>query len=227
MPSIKDAINTNLSGYIPVTAKLPVIATVPHVEKSNAFLRTVLPPFNSDPDTLRQFEDGSIVPKIRVMPLPVLSTTETTVVSSASSTSSSSSSSSSTTTKLLPKTAVLTTPLLPAGAFFAGNVQMAESFQLIAMNVTSPCEVRIYGTPTAQSNDSVRANDSPIPPEITANVITSVNIDTVPYQWAWQNVIGANQDSPQSSTIYITVVNNDPTMADAITVTLTYLPLET
>ena len=235
MPSLRDTIDNSvkLSNYVPVPVPSapPVIATQPAPAPENANMRFILPPFNTDPDSVRLFEGSA--PKIRIWPRPqqkagaaALTTTATghvTSTSSASAGASSSSSSSSSSTGNL--TVQVATGLLVTG--FQGSLTMSKSFQLISLTVSRPCEVRIYGTALAQAQDAYRPTGAPVPPEITSNIISCVTFDTAPYVWPWQNRCGANQSSPQTTTIYVSVINTDPTIQTPVTVTIVYLPLET
>lgn len=225
MPSIKDAINTDLSGYLP--AKPPVLSIVPANSYPAVNLRCPLPPFNADPDSLRQFENQTTGPRNRVWPLPQQSggASTTTTVTNVVSTSGSSSSS-STTVKLKATTVTLTTGLLIAGVNFQGFVNMSPSFQLLSLGVTGPCEVRMYGTMAAQFADVFRLTGAPVPAEVTPNIISCVSFDTAPYVWGWQNRCGANQANPQTSAIYVSVFNTIPAVETPVTVTIQYLPLE-
>lgn len=228
MPSIKEAVKTDLSKFSAMITKPPIMAAVPNLARVNSYLRCTLPPFNIDPDTLRQFENGSSTPKNRVMPLPQNSLSEGTVTEEGTSVSSSSSSGGSSSTNTLPpKSITVTTSLLAFGSAFVGSVGVAKSFQLLSVSANAVCEVRLYGTQLAQLHDQSRTNDQPVAPEITNNVISCVTFDTSPYTWPFQNIIGANQNNPQTTTLYVTVINTSPTTSAAITVTLQYVPLET
>jgi hypothetical protein len=228
MPSLKDAIaNAKLPNYVPAPAAPMAVAVQPPPASTNTNMRFILPPFNADPDSVRQFESNS--PKIRIWPRPQqtggTSTTKT-ATTNPFGTSSSSSSSSATVT-LLPKTAVFTTSILPAGSNYQTTVQLSKSFQLLTVTANVPCEVRIYGTQQAQIFDTPRPTGNPVPPEISQNIITCVTLNTSPFLWDWQNRVGANQDIPQTSAIYVTVFNVVPTSASPATVSIVYLPLET
>jgi hypothetical protein len=120
---------------------------------------------------------------------------------------------------------VLVTPILIPGGQFTKSVQMATSFQLLSVVASAICRIEIYGTASAQSQDIARAIDVPPPAGTLQNLISDVALDTVPYQWFYQNRIGANADHPQTPTIYITVTNIG-TIAAAITLTLQYVPIE-
>lgn len=226
MPSIQEMMGADLSKYKPAPeAPQPPVVTqmVTEKQRANPNLRCPLPPFNSNPDTLRQFETGDAMPKIRVIPLPVHSAAPPMRTAAVASSSSSGSSSTVIPTTITAKSVTLNTGTLTAGSSFTGSVQMAKSFQLLLMTSDSLCEVRIYGTAASQSFDQGRANGDPVPPEITTNIVTCVSFEDT-LSWDWQNRIGANQDNPQTSTIYISVFTDVDTTNIAVTVT--FLPLE-
>lgn len=225
MPPIKDAVRTDLSGYIPVPPAPPLLSIVPVNSGPAVNLRCPLPPFNADPDSLRQFENQGSGPKNRVWPRPQQNGTSTTTTVTSVITGSGSSSSSTST--LVSQSASVTTGLLIAGIPFQGFVTMAESFQLLNMNVNAPCEVRIYGTAQAQAIDVYRVTGAPVPPEVSANLISCVTFDTMPYTWGWQNRCGSNQSSPQTTSVYVSVFNTVPSSETPVTVNIQYLPLET
>jgi hypothetical protein len=104
---------------------------------------------------------------------------------------------------------------------------MAKSFQLLSLGASSPVEVRMYADPITQSGDAPRATDTAVPFEVVAGIITDVVFDTTPYQWNWQNRIGANAQSPQNASIYVSVINPSSAGISGATVTITYLALET
>jgi len=232
MPSLSDAIaNAKLPNYAPLPAAPMIVSVQPVLTPPTNNMRFILPPFNADPDSVRLFESNS--PKIRIWPSPQqkagISASATTALIDATlnAKSSSSSSSSSATITLASKTAVFTTNLLPSGSNYLTSLQLSKSFQLLSITANGPCEVRIYGTQQAQMFDAPRPTGNPVPPEITQNILTCVTLDTPPFLWGWQNRVGVNQDIPQTSTIYVTVFNIVPTSAAPVTVTITYLPLET
>jgi hypothetical protein len=244
MPSLSDTIanSKKLSSYTPVIAAPPVQSTIPQVQGPSTNLRFILPAFNSDPDTLRQFDNLSSSTKIRILPRPQPRGGKTIKITNASGTSTSTSGGSGGSGSggsggsgsggsgadaiLNPKTAVVTTGVLSLGMVAQTSIQMAQSEQLINMSANGPCEVRLYGTQTAQSFDASRPSGNPVQPEIAQNVITCVVLDTAPFLWPWQNRICANQDNPQTATIYVTVIGTNPLSGAPVTVTITYLPLE-
>jgi hypothetical protein len=243
MPTIAQSQAADLSMYAPVTNPLPVIPTMINNKLgSNSSIRCPLPPFNIDPDTLRQFEVGSQTPQIRVLPVPVQTGNTTTVIKSASgfigsvgtsaatasgSSSGGSGSGSSSSTNLTLKSVVLTTGSISVSGSFIGTVLMAKSFQLISLTTSQPCDVRIYGAANIQSFDATRAIDSPVPAEVSDNIIVDVIFDTLPFTWGCQSLVGSNQDVPQSTNVYVSVLNTGNTTLSPVQVTISYLPLET
>lgn len=196
--------------------------------KGNPFIRCPLPPFNANSDTLRQFDESGKIPTRRVIPLPVntavgggSTTNNTTVIQQGSGSSSGGS------TTLTAASVTFNVPALGPGATYTATVAMAKCSQLIALVSSTPVEVRIYADPVTQSGDLPRATDSPVPFETVAGIITDVVFDTVPYQWNWQNRICANAQAPQTSNIFVTVVNPSSAGISGATVTITYLALET
>jgi hypothetical protein len=233
MPSIKEMQGANLKGYTPSPApQPPVVAQTITGDrlKANPSIRCPLPPFNSDPDTLRQFENGTLSPKIRVLPLPPNSGSgggATTIVNNISTSGSSGGgTSTNTTTTLVASSVTPVTGLLIAGGVFTGTVQLAKSFQLLSISASAPCEVRLYGTAAAQAFDAARPLDAPVPPEVMSNLIVDVVLDTLPYFWPLQNITGANQDTPQSKTLYMSVFNLAGVPETNISVTIAYVPME-
>lgn len=227
MPSIRESMGADLTKYS--EARLPVMVQMVNDNKprANPFLRCPLPPFNSDPDTQRQFDTGTQSPKLRVIPLPALATTATTTASTATSSSSSSSTSVvPVATTLTAKSITIATPVLAPGGNFQTSIAAAKSFQLLGLTADARCEVRIYGTAIMQAFDAPRAEGDPVPAEIISNIVTCTSFDELPYTWAWQNRMGANQDTPQTVTLYVTVFNTSPTDASNVNIAISYLPLE-
>ena len=103
---------------------------------------------------------------------------------------------------------------------------MANSFQLLSAAANASCRIELYGTATAQVQDLARAVDVPPPAGTMQNLISDVALDTLPFQWFYQNRIGANADSPQKPTVYITVTNIGAATT-AYTLTFQFVRLET
>jgi hypothetical protein len=242
MPTIAQAQNADLSGYAPVS-NLPVTYEMVNNNKprANPAIRCPLPPFNLDPDTLRQFETGNSAPQIRVMPVPMQTGNSTTILngggfignagtsatgSGSGSGGSGSGGSGGSGSSLTLKSVVLTTGSIAVGGSFLGSVSMAKSFQLISLTTSQPCDIILYGTNAIQAFDATRAVDAPVPAEISDNIICDVIFDTTPFTWGCQNLCGANQDTPQSTNVYVTVKNTGNATLSPVQVTITYVGLE-
>jgi hypothetical protein len=195
----------------------------------NPFLRCALPPFNAGSDTLRQFNQNGKIPTRRVIPLPVSTTVggNVTNVTNTSVTQAGSSSGGSTVATLTARSVSINVPSLAPGGTFTAIAQTAKSFQLLQLSATAAVEVRLYGDTVTQGSDIIRLTDTAVPFEVTPGVITDVVFDTAPYVWTWQNRAGVNADSPQTSNVYVTVVNPSTVAATVNSVvTIMYLPLE-
>lgn len=196
----------------------------------NAFIRCPLPPFNATVDTLRQFNENGKIPTRRVIPLPVSAfsggsgnVTNTTVINQGGG----SSGGTTVPTKLVSAAVTLNVPALTPGGIFTATVTMAKSFQLLQLTSSAPLEIRIYGDAITQGGDVPRATDTAVPFETVPGVITDVVFDTAPFQWNWQNRIGANADPVQNTNIYVTVVNPSQIVGSASAIlSIQFLPLE-
>lgn len=229
MPSLQDTLKKRIEGYAPVSGTPsrptpPIEVGQQNKNNVNPTLRCPLPPFSAGPDSLRQFNENGQTPTFRVIPLPVStgfggSTTINTT------TETSSGSSGGTTSTLTAKTVTYTSPLLSAGAVAFTVLTLAKSYQLIAVSVSSPAELRLYGAASSQAADAGRGLDSPVPAEVLNNMVTDIALDTVPYAWTWQNSLGVNTNNPQTTAAYLSIFNIGLSAA-RITVTLAYLPLE-
>jgi hypothetical protein len=231
MPPLKDMLASRNPDVVMPGRKLeippPVALPGQGTFRSTPHIRSPLPPFNAQIDTLRQFNEGNTSsPRKRVIPLPssvgvgnaVTTVSNTTIISSSSG-------GGSTTPTLAARTVVATTPILSAGAISTQTITMAKSFQLIAAVANVQCEFRLYGSPGAQSNDSSRVTDAPIPAEVFNGMITDLVFDTPPYAWNFQNITGVNADDPQDTHAFLTVINTSGSSAQ-IQITLVFLPLE-
>lgn len=232
MPTLNDMTQKSLSGFQAVeNPKTPPPASVPGaVLGGNRYLRCPLPPFNSSPDVLRQFNESGKVPATRVIPLPVATTlgTGTTIFNGTSSSSGSGGSGGVVPTpSLAPVTTTLSIPILVSGGSYSTIIQLAKSYQLQSVTSNQPVEIRLYASKNAQISDSPRLTDTAPPFETTVNLITDVVLDTAPYLWTWQNRVAVNADSPQTLNAYVTVFNPAGHSVSAATLTLLYIPLVT
>jgi hypothetical protein len=237
MPPLSELLKTQSMAGFSAIENPPTITPPPPGPQGamlgiNPYLRCPLPPFSATTDTLRQFNESGIVPARRVIPLPIsASTGNSTSVSEVTETSGSSTSgggsSTTPTSSLTASSVTLNIPSLGAGASFVSNVKLAQSYQLLQVTSTQPIEFRLYGTNAAQVADQTRSTDSPVPFEVYSGLATDIVFDTAPYVWSWQNRIGANSDSPQTTNGYVTIINPSSGNLSAGTVTIRFLALET
>jgi hypothetical protein len=194
----------------------------------NPYIRCPLPAFNAGSDTLRQFNESGKVPARRVIPLPIQTVAggNATVINRANVTSQSGGGGGTVpVTPAVPKTTTISVGTLFPGGIAVLAVDGAKLAALMIVTSTDLCEVRIYGDPSTQANDVPRVTDTAPAFEVTQGLVADVVLDTLPLQWNWQNRIFVNQDSPQTATFYVTVLN--PTLGSVTpVVTITFLPLE-
>jgi hypothetical protein len=167
---------------------------------------------------------GGLVPQFRAplaAPTNAQTTTGTTTTIATSTTSSS-----STTTNNPPvaQSASTTTPIIIAGNQFTGTILLAKSFLLYKLAVNAACRVRLYATAAAQSGDLTRPLTIPVGLGTEQGIISDVEMDAAGV-WFYENTVGSNGDTPQSNVIYLTVTNLSG-VNQAITATLTYVPLQ-
>ena len=228
MPALKDVLTKGLpEGYIPVenapTAP-PATSPVDDAQFSSPTVRCPLPPTNADADSLRTFQKGSSTPQFRVMPLPPQTGGSITVTEGGSSSSSGGSGGG---TAISAATTVSITVNIPANGATITSIAATQSFQLLSISTNAPCCVRLSGNAAAQDTDSSRVIDAPVPAELTQNIIIDLVFDTAPYFWTTQNIVGVNADSPQGTTLYVTVLNPNAVAISNLTVYVTYVPVET
>jgi len=246
MPPLEQALHKDRAGFVDAPVQQMPRLTIPppvNLPGQGTFwntpsIRSPLPPFNAQIDSLRQFPDGTTdVPKRRVIPLPAALQNAGTsltakqlaalnsLVISGSSSGSSSGGGSSTTVSLTAKTVVYSSPLLAPGGVDSQTIVMAKSFQLIAAVASLPCCFRLYGSSASQGSDSSRPPDSPVAAEIANNMVIDGIFDTAPLNMTFQNIVGVNASSPQTTSMFITGINTG-TSAASFSVTLVFLPLE-
>lgn len=229
MAILSEALTANLKGYEPVEINHRL--TPPALDRDlqptfNPMIRCPLPPISSTPDSLRQFYTGGVVPQMRILTPPnIVPGSGGTFIESTAVIAPTVVSASSASTKLSATQKAITTTVLNPNDVFAGSLLLAKSFQLLQITANSACRVQLYGTALAQTLDLSRGLDTAITAGVFQNIISDVVLDTAPFQLPYQNRIGANGDSPQSSSIYISITNLD-IASDVITVTISFVPLE-
>jgi hypothetical protein len=128
-----------------------------------------------------------------------------------------------------PNAAISTfsTGSLASGSIANGTVTMAKTFALLHVQVSAAARVRLYINSAARTADASRSNQVPPTPGTQSGIITDLYLDTSD-KWTWQMTpiaIGYNWDVTQSTTIYYAVTNIGSS-SENITVTLTYVPME-
>jgi len=230
MPPLKTRLRSmSPEGYAAqeeLPASLPKLKDPGRVLGGNPFIRCPLPPFNSSPDVLRQFEENGKVPTRRVIPLPISTVAGgSTTINNNTTVVNNSSTSGSTEVSLIAKTVTLNAPSLAPGDAAMASITVSKVAILMILGSSDLCEVRIYGDPLSQAADVSRLTDSAPLFEVTSGLVTDVVLDSTPLSWNWQNRVYVNQDSPATTNLYITVLN--PTEGTVTpSVTITYLPLE-
>lgn len=232
MPSLSQAINTDRSGYVPVTAS-PQASLPPAADlqpTSNPMIRCPLPPiFEAQPDSLRQFYVGGQVPQTRLL----------SAVTTAIGGGGSGGNAVVTTTVITPSggvvpppppivaqsTAITTTVLAPNQQFVGTLNAVSLSFQLLNITSNVPARITIYGTAFAQTGDLSRGVDQPPPAGTTQGIITDIVLDTAPLSWQFQDRIGSNGEVPQKPEAFVTITNLSGA-AVPVTITLQFVPLE-
>lgn len=237
MPSLAKMLQTqSLPGFEATDNKMPTSPPPASVEGSqvglNPYLRCPLPPFSTTIDTIRQWNMTGKNPVMRVIPLPVQqgaggSAVNVTNVSTTASSSGGGTAPVVPPTPLTPATVVFNVPFLAPGATYQTSVKMSRSFQQLQLQATQPVEVRMYSNPVTQVIDIARVTDIAVPFDTIEGVLTDIVFDQYPFQWEWENRIGANADNPQTTNVYFTVVNpSQTTGVNPSVVTVIYQPLE-
>jgi hypothetical protein len=211
----------------PVAA--PPVSTQPGL---NPVLRCPIPPiWQTTPDSLRQFYNTGGVPQMRMFTPPINSSTSGTVINNnyasniasvASGGGGGGGGGGGSTTTLSVSQTVMQTTLMPPGRTFVGSLTMSRVFQLLSVATNGACRMQLYGTALAQTGDFARDMDVPLQAGVVQDVITDLVLDTSPYQWDFQDRVGANNDSPPTSRVYITITNLSVAPA-TVTITLSYV----
>lgn len=237
MPSLADTIRpaggtrVNSSDVPQAQPNKPDIASQP---SGLQWTRSPVPPISISPDSVNLFQNSGIVPQYRVMStLPLFTETEATGNVTVTNTvgGSGGSSSSSTTVVTTPVSALSTafvTPVINQGSPYQASFQIARSFVLLSVTVSSPARVEFYSTANARTSDASRSVDQPIVLGAPNSLIADLNL-MQPAEASWTMspaALGANGDTPTSATIYVTVTNQTPS-SQPITVSIVYFPLET
>jgi hypothetical protein len=197
------------------------------------FSRCPVPPISISPDSVNQFQNTGTVPQDRLISVTPLFTQQEVTGSISNTTNVSVSgksislSGTSGTTVTSATAAVVTNPI-SYGETAALSIQMAKSYLIYRVAVTSPARVRIYSTPGTQSSDAGRASSTPVVLGASTGVIGDLYLASSSESiWMCSPAItGFNGDDPQAATVYVSVTNLAQTTTP-ITVSFFYLPFET
>jgi hypothetical protein len=233
MPPLSVLLGTqSLKGFEAVeNPPVPPMSKSEEQDMLNPYLRCPLPPFSTTVDTIRQWNMTGKLPVMRVIPLPTQQGAgggaSSNVTNVTTTTSGSGGGSSTTPTSLAPVTLLVPVPTLLPGGTYSTSLPAAKSYQLIMVGATQPVEVRLYSNATTQAVDASRITDVSVSFNQIQGVVTDIVMDTPPYSWGWENRTGANADSPQTTKLYVTVVNPSQVASTPATmVTIVITPLE-
>lgn len=229
MDTLERALNRDTTGYepaehIPPPASQPEQTLFPQRNTIQICSLPNLPGIFPSTNNILDYYIGGKAPQQRApLPAPTTAggagTTNSTVVVSSSS-------SSTTNNPPTSQTVSLTTPPLNTGDTFQTTVTMAKAFYLQQISTAEPVRVQLYSTAAAQSADVFRAATVPAGLGTEQGLIADVYLDTAPVSWELDPAaIGRNGNSPQTSTIYITITNLGGSGSTA-TVTFVYVPLQ-
>lgn len=177
-------------------------------------------------DTLRGFHLGNVIPQWRI-PVPAGATAQgATTTSTATTITSSSSSSTTTNNPAKAQTASITTPVMNPGDRFVGILTMAKGFEIWSVATNAAARIRLYATKSAQTADLARPSSQGPGFGNEQGIIVDWYLDTAPVVYeANPYPSGRNADSPQSTSIYLTV-DAIGVSSGKITITVTFVPLQ-
>lgn len=230
MPSVEQAINADRSNLTPIEAQ-PEENKPPAAQDSrvtsllqSAYARCPLPPSNNSADSLRQWGQGSDVPRFRTQtpPTNVGGGSSTTVIKVGQVISGGSGGGSTTTLPTVQNASISTPPLAP-GQTWQGTIQLAKAFIMQAVSVNMQARVELYGTKIGQMLDLSRPITTP-PANTTQSIIMDVVLQSA-LNWKVLDCVGSNSDATPSSTVYVTITNLSSTVG-AITASMQFVPSE-
>lgn len=245
MPSLSDTIRRASGTRINSTEEQQAQPNKPDITSQPSQLqwtRSPVPPISISPDSVNMFQNSGLVPQDRIMSvLPLFTDTSTEAGSSTTtnviSTGSGGSSSGGTSggggttpvTPTVPKalSTAFVTPVISQGIPYQSSFQIARSFVLLSVAVSSPARVEFYSTANARISDGARNAAQPITLGAPNGLIADMNlIQPTELNWTMSPAaVGNNGDFPTSATIYVTVTNQNPS-SQPITISIVYFPLE-
>jgi hypothetical protein len=229
MDTLQRALNRDTSGYEPTETPPPLSSQLEHSlfpQRSTIQICSLpnLPGSFPSTNNILDYYIGGKAPQFRA-PLPPPTSAQgagtgnsTTIVTSSSS--------STTNNPPASQSVSLTTPPLNTGSTFQTTVTMAKAFDLQTVSTANPVRVQLYSTAFAQSADIFRASNIPPGLGTEQGLLGDIYLDTTPIVWqVGPAIVGRNGDSPQTSTIYVTITNLGASGA-ASTVTFVYVPMQ-
>ena len=127
------------------------------------------------------------------------------------------------------ESAQIVTGVLAAGAIENDTMPLGKMISVYRIVVSGPARIRMYQTSAQRAADASRSNFQLPPPGTPHGVIGDWWLDgsaTGPFNFPCSPVAdGQNNDSPQTTSIYVAVTNLALVSA-AITVTIYYVPME-
>ncbi len=223
---IEDRVGLDLSGYAPATPP-PVSQQqeqplLPVRDSKLRFSAPNIPGSFPSSDTLIGYHMGGMIPQWRIPTAPTQSGSSTTT--SAATVISSGSSTTTNNPPVAQTTSVATSVLSPAGQF-TGVATMAKAFIVLSISVNAAARVRLYSTASAQTVDLARPQTQGPGFGTEQGIIGDVVLTNAPVTWFAENMVGANEDNPQSATCYVTC-DNLTSSSMAIQISITYVPLQ-
>ncbi len=224
---IADHIGLDTSGYTPATPP-PVSQQqeqplLPVRDSKLRFSAPNIPGSFPSSDTLVGYHLGGMIPQWRIPTAPTQQSSGSSTTTAA--TVFSSGSSSTTNNPPVAQTTSVTTSVLSPAGQFTGVATMAKAFIVLSISVNAAARVRLYSTASAQTVDLARPQTQGPGFGTEQGIIGDVVLTTTPVTWYAENMVGANEDNPQSGTAYVTV-DNLTSSSMAISVSITYVPLQ-
>lgn len=222
---ISDHVGLDTSGYEPVTPppansqlEQPLL---PVRDSKLRFSAPNIPGSFPSSDTLIGYHMGGMIPQWRIPTAP----TQTSASSSTSTAATVVSSSTTTNNPPVAQTASVATSVLSPAGQFTGVVTLAKAFIVLSISVNAAARVRLYSTAAAQTVDKSRPQTQGPGFGTEQGIVGDVVLTTAPTVWYAENMTGANGDSPQSTAAYVTV-DNLTTSSMAVSVSISYVPLQ-
>ena len=187
----------------------------------DSMMKYPLPPVSVSPDSLRQYYRGGQLPQKRIISsVPTVaggnSVTNTTVNQNITN-----SNINVNTLSFAIKQASVTTYALANGQIFTAPLVMGKVFQVLGFSCSQAARVELYGSALTQTLDSARPIDTTPAEGTVQGLVFDAVVDTFPYRWTLQNVVGTNIETPTTNLTYISVTNEGN--YGEITVTLSYV----